>query len=214
MCLARLRLYFAAWFDDEEVVPRAVGFVQTAGELLGWHPHLHVVLTDGGWLPDGTFRHLLAFDSSSVEKLLRAEVLRLLVARGKISEDVVENLLTWRHSGFSVHAGAPVEDRSEAIRLGRYGIRCPLVLERLEWDETSGEVIYRARPGRHDARGESVARWDVLELLARGLDHVPDPSQQLLRYWGGYSNAGRARWLRQQAEPSAKPSASTDSADG
>jgi hypothetical protein len=81
-----------------------------------------------------------------------------------------------------VHAGAPVEERSEAIRLGRYGIRCPLVLERLEWDQTSGEVLYRARPGRHDASGESVARWDVLEFLARVLDHLPNPSQQLLRY--------------------------------
>jgi len=134
---------------------------------MGWHPHLHVLLTDGGWLPDGSFRHLLAFDSSQVEKLFRAEVLRLLVARGKISDEVVQNLLSWQHSGFSVHAGAPVEERSEAVRLGRYGIRCPLVLERLDWDETSGEVVYRARPGRQDARGESVARWDVLEFLAR-----------------------------------------------
>ena len=45
----------------------------------------------------GTFRHLLAFDSSQVEKLFRAEVLRLLVARAKISEEVVENLLSWSH---------------------------------------------------------------------------------------------------------------------
>ena len=97
--------YFAAWFDGEEVVPGAVGFHQAAGELLGWHPHLHVLLTDGGWLPDGTFRHLLAFDPVQVEKLFRAavppgalgEVLRFLVARGKISEEVIENLLTWRH---------------------------------------------------------------------------------------------------------------------
>ncbi len=182
-----LRLYFAAWFEGARVEPGAVGFLQTAGELLGWHPHLHVLLTDGGWLPDGTFRHLLAFDSSHVEKLFRAEVLRLLVARGKISEEVVENLLTWRHSGFSVHAGVRVEERSEAVRLGRYGIRCPLVLERLAWDEISGEVVYRARPGRQDASGESVARWDVLEFLARVLDHLPEPGQQLLRYWGWYS---------------------------
>ncbi len=208
-----LRLYFAAWFSGEVVAPGAVGFVQTAGELLGWHPHLHVLLTDGGWLPDGTFRHLLAFDSVQVEKLFRAEVLRLLVARGKISEEVVENLLTWRYSGFSVHAGVRVEERSEAARLGRYGIRCPLVLERLTWDETSGEVVYRARPGRHDARGESVARWDVLESLARVLDHLPEPGQQLLRYWGWYSNAARGRRERHQGEASATPRAVTDAAD-
>jgi hypothetical protein len=56
-----------------------------------------VLLTDGGWLPNGNFRHLLVFDCPAVEKLFRDEALRLLVARGKISEEVVENLLTWRH---------------------------------------------------------------------------------------------------------------------
>jgi len=82
-----------------------------------------------------------------------------------------------------------VEERSEAIRLDCYGIRCPLVLERLSWDETSGEVVYRARSGHRDVRGDSVARGDVLEFRAGALDHLADPSQQLLRYWGWYGNA-------------------------
>ncbi|MGH9362139.1 MAG: transposase zinc-binding domain-containing protein, partial [Thermoanaerobaculia bacterium] len=57
-----LKVYLAAWFGRDDAEPGAIGFLQTAGELLGWHPHLHVLLTDGAWLPDGTFRHLLAFD--------------------------------------------------------------------------------------------------------------------------------------------------------
>jgi hypothetical protein len=43
---------------------------------LGRHPHLYVLLADGGWLPDGSFRHLLYLDSSQVEKPFRAEVQR------------------------------------------------------------------------------------------------------------------------------------------
>lgn len=185
------------------------------------------MLTDGGWLPGGTFRHLLAFDSVQVEKLLRAEALRLLVARGKISEDVVEGLLTWRHpqydwghsSGLSAHRSSGGKTlRGHSPRPLR-GIRCPLVLERLEWAETSGEVIYRARP---DARGESVARWDVspallgdvLEFLARVLDHLRDPNQQQLHCWGWYSNAARGRRERHQGEASFTRRASIDPADG
>jgi len=53
----------------------------------------------------------------------------------------------------------------------------------------------------------------VLEFLARVLDHLPDPSQQLLRYWGWYSNAARGRRQRQQGESSAKPRAVTDPHD-
>ena len=61
-------------------------------------------------------------------------MLRLLVKRGKIGQEVVESLLSWRHSGFSVHAGVRVEKKAAAARLGRYMARCPIVLDRLEWD--------------------------------------------------------------------------------
>ena len=115
-----------------------------------------------------------------VEKLFRAEVLRLLIERGKIGDEVVESLLAWRHSGFSVHAAVRVEQRQEAARLGRYGIRCPLVLDRLAWDETAGQVVDSARPSRRDGAGASVARWDVLDFLARVLDHLPEPRGGLI----------------------------------
>ena len=38
-----------------------------------------------------------------------------------------------------------------------------------------------------------MARWDVYELIARVLDHLPAPRQQLLRYWGFYSNVARGK---------------------
>ena len=42
------------------------------------------------------------------------------------------------------------------------------------------------------------------------LDHLPKPGQQLLRYWGWYSNAARGRRQRQQGEASAAPRAVAD----
>jgi len=135
-CASRaLKLYFTVYFDGADVTPGAVGFVQTAGELLNFHPHIHVLVTDGGFLPDGTFRPLAWFDSPHVERLFRAEVLRMLLEKQLINEAVVDNLLSWRHSGFSAHGAVRVEDRKGAVRLGRYMIRCPIVLKRLQWDQ-------------------------------------------------------------------------------
>jgi hypothetical protein len=37
------------------------------------------------------------------------------------------------------------------------------------------------------------ARWDVLEFLAGVVDHIPEPSQQTVRYWGFYANAARGK---------------------
>ena len=188
-----LRLWVLACLDDETAVPGAVGFIQTSGELLNFHPHIHLLITDGVFCPDGAFEPFPYFDAGLIEQLFRAELLRVLMDKGLISQDIVDNLLSWRHSGFSVHGEVKAYDRDSAARLGRYMIRCPLVLERLSLDEDTGEVLYRTRASRAAHPEGPVARWDVYELIARVLDHLPPPRQQLVRYWGYYSNVSRGK---------------------
>lgn len=158
-CHQKRELLWADWADEEllEDVPhRQVVFTipkrlrvffrydrKLLGELLNFHPHVHVLVTDGGFRPDGTFQPLVWFDSRHVERLFRGEVLRRLLDKELIFEAVVDNLLSWRHSGFSAHGAVCVQDREGAVRLGRYMIRCPIVLERLAWDEGAGQVVCR-----------------------------------------------------------------------
>ena len=47
--------------------------------------------------------------------------------------------------------------------------------------------------------GASVARWDVLDFLDRVLDHLPEPRQQLVRYWGWYGNPSSDESVREHA---------------
>ncbi len=49
------------------------------------------------------------------------------------------------------------------------------------------------RPSRRAGCDGGEARWDVLEFLARVVDHIPEPSQQTVRYWGFYANAARGK---------------------
>jgi len=115
-----LRLYFEAYFDGADVTPGAVGFVQTAGELLNFHPHIHVLVTDGGFRPDGTFRPLAWFDSRHVERLFRAEGLRRLLDMELITAAVVDNLLSWRHSGPAISALAIAVTGTKVLREQRF----------------------------------------------------------------------------------------------
>jgi hypothetical protein len=85
------------------------------------------------------------------------------------------------------------------------------VLEHLVWDEAAAEVVYSARPSHRDGASDSVARWDVLEFLARVLDHLPEPRQQLVRTWGWYSNASRGGRRRRQGESGTTPRRHTES---
>ena len=114
-------------------------------------------------------------------------------------------MLSWRHSGFSADASVRVETIPAAVRIGRYMIRCPLVLERLKWDAERGEVTYQARHKRSQGPTGGLERWDVLEFLARVTDHIPEAGQQLIRNWGYYSNASRAKRLREAGLESSHP---------
>ncbi len=84
-----------------------------------------------------------------------------------VGRDTVNNMLSWNHSGFSADASVRVETIADAVRIGRYMIRSPLVLERLNWDGERGEVTYQARPKRSQGPSGGIARWDVLEFIAR-----------------------------------------------
>ena len=124
-----------------------------------------------------------------------------------------ESLLSWRHSGFSVHAGVRVEEKAAAARLGRYMARCPIVLDRLEWDGAREEVVVHPRPSRRGGPFGESERLDVLSFLARVLDPVPEPGQQQVRDWGWDSNAARGK--RRKAELGVEgPLAASVSADG
>ncbi len=118
------------------------------------------------------------------------------------SQYLVQTLGTVITFGFDTAVSVTIAD---AVRLGRYMIRSPLVLERLKWDTERGEVTYQARPQRSKGPAGGLERWDVLEFIARVTDHIPEPGQQLIRNWGYYSNASRAKRLRESSLQSSAP---------
>ena len=59
----------------------AVGIVaclQTHGSRANWHPHLHLLVTDGGFRPDGTFVTWPAHDTARLTEAFRRAVLPAL----------------------------------------------------------------------------------------------------------------------------------------
>ncbi len=58
-----------------------VASIQTHGSLANWHPHLHLLVTDGGFRADGTFVPLPLHDVTTLTEAFRRAVLRLFVRR-------------------------------------------------------------------------------------------------------------------------------------
>jgi hypothetical protein len=73
-------------------------------------------------------------------------VFALYLAEEKIEPEVVENMRTRPHSGFSVNQSVflPASDRAGIERLVGYMTRCPFSLSRLVKVTETGQVIYKA----------------------------------------------------------------------
>jgi hypothetical protein len=87
--------------------------VGSAGDLLQWHPHGHLLVTDGAFSDAGAFHPLETWDADAVMKLFRERLLARLIELHAISEELTRKLLAWRHPGFSAHVGdaVPFEDK-------------------------------------------------------------------------------------------------------
>ena len=79
-------------------MPGAVIAIQTFGGLLGYNPHLHVLITDGCFHPSGMLTVAQAIDTYAVEQLFHHKVLKLLLSQGRITEATVALMAKWRHS--------------------------------------------------------------------------------------------------------------------
>ncbi len=160
----------------EDVRPGIVVSIATSGDVLQWHPHLHILATDGAFSADGAFRPLEIWDGHEIMWLFRERLLARLVERRAISQELAAKLLAWRHPGFSVHVGEPIagSDTQALEDMAGYVVRNPLSLKRLVYLDGQQAVIYRAlKP--NPSLGQNFVAMDPLEWLARMTDHIPDP---------------------------------------
>jgi hypothetical protein len=189
--------YFKA-VAGREIVPGIIACIQTFGDRINFHSHSHCLVSEEGEDGEGRFHHVRDFDDGLIAEFFSREVFALLLREELISAEMVEKILLWRHSGFSVHSKVRAETKQEAERVGKYMIRPLLSLERLSFSEKEGKVIYR-----YGKEAEEVERMDYLEFIARVTSHIPDKGQVMIRYFGLYANAHRGK-VRKSEEAAGK----------
>ena len=184
-----LKKFFREAVPEEGAVPGAVVAIHSFGDFLGWHPHLHILCTDGCFCGNGMFRVAPLFELKHIEEIFRHKVFKMLLSKGKITEDLVDMLMKWRHSGFNVFCGSRIQPGSEEAmeNLARYIIRASFSQERMTYIPEETKVIYQSK----DGKDEKV--FDALEWLAAMCSHVPNKGEQMVRYYGFYSNVARGK---------------------
>jgi hypothetical protein len=135
------------------------------------------------------FRVAPSLDLKKLEAVFRHKVFKMLLARGRITKDLIAMLSNWRHCGFQVFCGQRLFPQEEAgmENLARYIIRASFSQERMTCVPEMSQVVYASK----DGGGKKV--FDALEWLAAMCSHIPDTGEQKVRYYGYYSNVCRGK---------------------
>ncbi|MEK6655153.1 MAG: hypothetical protein AABY92_08410 [Thermodesulfobacteriota bacterium] len=94
-----LKIFLQEAVPKNDPTPGAVIDVQTFGDFLGFNLHCHILVTDGCFYGNGgMFRVVPPFELKKLEALFRHKVFRMLLNKGKITEEMIRMLYAWKHS--------------------------------------------------------------------------------------------------------------------
>ena len=166
-------------------MPGAVIAIQRFSDFLGFDHHLYVLATDGCFYGDGMFRVASRFHTKPLEEIFQHKVFKMLLSKEKITEDLVKILMNpAAGSGFNVFCGPRIQpcDDQAMENMARYIIRASFSQERMTYVRDDSKVIYQSK----DRKKEKI--FDAMECLAAMCYHVPNKGEQMVRYYGYYSN--------------------------
>ena len=155
-----LKIYYPSCLPGKNSVPGAVIALQTFGDFLGFNPHGHVLITDGCFPEKGLFVVAPTVKLKYLEKIFRSKIFTLLLAKGKITPDLIKLLKSWRHSGFQVFCGPRIHPRGKASmeNLARYIIRASFSQERMIYPRDETGVRYLSKDNRQQKAFEALGQ--------------------------------------------------------
>jgi hypothetical protein len=178
-----LKGFFKETVPGNAAVPGAVIAIQTLGDFLGFNPHLHVLCSDGCFYGkglsacnahSGMFRVAPRFETRQIESIFRHKVFKMLLSKGEITEDLVDMLMNWPHSGFTVFCGPRIQPGEEKAmeNLARYIIRASFSQERMTYIPEESKVVYKSKDAKEERTFHALpcpqqrrANGQVLRLL-------------------------------------------------
>src|SRR5918996_4695201 len=160
-----------------------VSVLQTFGDRVNPHPHVHAIVSRGGGTRDERFLPVPYLDPYVAQSLFRHKVFAFLLRKELITPARVELLTSWRHSGFSVHNSVYLApgDHQAVEALTRYMMRPPVSLARLRLLPGQDQVLHFPKGSGDDPGSARPERVDALEYVARVLAQIPPPRKHLVR---------------------------------
>ena len=179
----------------KDVRTGAVVSYQSFGDMLRFNPHWHSITLEGCIDISGVFHHLPVKDTAALTECFRRRIVEYFVEKELLNKDFARNLLSWRHSGFSVDNSVQIvaDDHKAREGLAQYISRHPVSLKKIIYVPAQGKVIYKTKYNQYF--GENIKLITAVDFIALLTAHIPEKHKHLIRYYGIYSSRtkGKAR---------------------
>jgi hypothetical protein len=174
----------------------AVASLHSSGALLNWHPHIHAIVL-AGTMQDDIFHPIEDIDTELLEEFFSEKVFQFLLQKQLLSEDTINSMQSWDHSGFKLWLGDDIQPDNQEQRLfiSRYLAKCPVALNRIEIIENTlaPTIRYYKNSDKQD-----FVEMSPLEFLAKLSVHIPRVHERTSRFFGLYSY--RTRGVKNREE--------------
>ena len=171
---------------SKNFVPGVVCVLHTFGRPLEWNPHIHCLITEGGFSDDGFWRNVKHFNYTYLRKAFQTALLNELEKQiGSSFKKVKAAIYKKDKNGFYVYAKPTLTDPSTVSQyISRYLGRPVIGLSRI--DSYDGESV-TFHYNRHEDNvyvEETLPAIDFIKLL---IQHIPEKHFKMTRYYGLYA---------------------------
>ena len=171
---------------SKNFTPGFILVLHTFGRDLKWNPHIHCLLSEGGYSDDGFWRDVHYFNYTYLRNSFRTVLLNEMESRIGPSFKKIKALCYKEHKdGFYVYAKPNhCDPKAVAKYIGRYLGRPVIATSRI--DKYDGNFV-TFHYNRHEDDKYVVETIPVIEFISRLIQHIPEKHFKMIRYGGLYA---------------------------
>lgn len=171
---------------SKNYTPRFIMVLHTFGRDLKWNPHIHCILSEGGFSDDCFWKNVSHFNYTFLRNAFRTALLNELEKRLGSSFKKTKALCYKKNkSGFYVYAKPNRCDPSAVAKyIGRYLGRPVIATSRI--DKYDGEYV-TFHYNRHEDDAYVEETVPAMDFIKKLIQHIPEKHFKMIRYGGIYA---------------------------
>ena len=166
--------------------PGFIMVLHTFGRDLKWNPHIHCLISEGGYSDNGFWRNIKHFNYTFLRNAFCTALLNEMEHRlGPSFQKVKARCYREHKEGFYVYAKPNKCDPKTAMKyIGRYLGRPVIATSRI--DNYDGNFV-TFHYNRHEDDQYVEETVPVMEFIKRLIRHIPEKHYKMIRYGGIYA---------------------------